>query len=228
MVADEEEEEEGNDIKEEESQKLWSLVAALKILSLPICLLHKRKEVDLSPGSVKERAETLLVANCARLESEAPELKVDKDNSMPPPSIVPSQVPSGSSSSSHLFYPTNDLLFTTSSRPYMRCRGTLLTSKSSLHWGNIYTWRKLLSWRTSWRVTSKWLLGCRYTSLLGSFGKLSCISLFLRLLIILVDFCSWPWFSSSLTSSSSTFCTCILLHRFCCCCVLNRGCFSVF
>ena len=100
MVADEE---------EEESQKSQSLVAALKkILLLPIHLLHKRKEVDLSPGLVKERAKTLLVANCARLELEAPELEVDKDNSMPPPLIVPLQVPSGSSSCSHLFYPTKD------------------------------------------------------------------------------------------------------------------------
>ena len=95
--------------EEEELQKLWSPVAALKkILLLPIHLLRKRKEVDLSPGSVKERAETLSVANCARLELEAPELEVDEDDSMPPPSIVPSQVPSGSSSSSHLFYPTKD------------------------------------------------------------------------------------------------------------------------
>ena len=49
MVAEKEEE-------EEESQKSWSPAAALKILSSPICLLHKRKEVDLSPGLVKERA----------------------------------------------------------------------------------------------------------------------------------------------------------------------------
>ena len=33
---------------------------------------------------------------------------MDKDDSMPPPLIVLSQVPSGSSSSSHLFYPTED------------------------------------------------------------------------------------------------------------------------
>ena len=101
MVADKEE--------EEELQKSQSLVAALKkILSSPICSLCKRKEVDLSPGLVKERAKTSLVANCARLESEALELKVDKDDSMPPPSIVSLQVPSGFSSSSHLFYPTKD------------------------------------------------------------------------------------------------------------------------
>ena len=67
-VANEEEEEE-------------SLVAALKkILSSPICSLHKRKEVDLLPGSVKERAETLSVADHATLESEALELELDKDN----------------------------------------------------------------------------------------------------------------------------------------------------
>ena len=108
-VADEEEEKEGNVIEEEELQKSRLLVAALKkILSLPIRLLHKRKEVDLLLGSVKERAKTSLVANHTRLESEALELEVDKDNSMPPPSIVPSQVPSSSSSSSHLFYPTKD------------------------------------------------------------------------------------------------------------------------
>ena len=108
MVADEEEEE-GNDIEEEELQKSRSPVAALKkILSSPISLLRKRKEVDLSPGSVKERAEILSIANHTRLESEAPELKVDKDDSMPPPLIVPLQVPSSSSSSSHLFYPTKD------------------------------------------------------------------------------------------------------------------------
>ena len=60
MVADEEEEEEGDDIEEEELQKLRSPVAALKkILLSPICSLHKRKEVDLSPALVKERAETL-------------------------------------------------------------------------------------------------------------------------------------------------------------------------
>ena len=56
-VADEEE--------EEESQKLWSLVAALKkILLSPIRSLHKRKEVDLLLGLVKERAKTSSVANC--------------------------------------------------------------------------------------------------------------------------------------------------------------------
>ena len=109
MVADEEKEEEGDDDEEEESQKSWWPVAALKkILLLPIHLLHKRKEVNLLPGLVKERAKTLLVDNCSRLELEAPELEVDKDDSMPPPSIVPSQIPSGSSSSSHLFYPTKD------------------------------------------------------------------------------------------------------------------------
>ena len=97
------------DEEEEESQKSQLPVAALKkILSLPIHSLHKRKEVDLLPGSVKERAETSSVANCARLELEALELKVYEDNSMPSPSIVLSQVPSSSSSSSHLFYPTED------------------------------------------------------------------------------------------------------------------------
>ena len=85
-----------------------SLVAALKkILSLPIRSLHKRKEVDLSPGLVKERAETSLVANRTRLELEVPELEVDEDDSMPHPLIVLPQVPSGSSSS-YLFYPTGD------------------------------------------------------------------------------------------------------------------------
>ena len=44
--------------------------------------------------------------NQARLESEAPE--VDDDDSMLLLSIVPFMVPSGSSSSSHLFYPTKD------------------------------------------------------------------------------------------------------------------------
>ena len=39
---------------------------------------------------------------------EAPELEVDDNDSMPPPSIVASQVPSGLSPSSHLFYPTED------------------------------------------------------------------------------------------------------------------------
>ena len=109
--AEEEEEEdegEGDDV-EEELQKSRSLVAALKkILSLPICSLHKRKEVDLSLGFIKERAEASSAANCARLELEVPELEVDNNDSMPPPSIVPSQVPSGSSSSSQLFYPTKD------------------------------------------------------------------------------------------------------------------------
>ena len=111
VAEEEEEEEEGevDDVEEEELQKSQSPVAALKkILSSPICLLRKRKEVDLSPGSVKERAETLLVANCARLESEAPELEVDDNDLMLPPSIAPLQVPSGSLSSSHLFYPTED------------------------------------------------------------------------------------------------------------------------
>ena len=111
-VAEEEEKEEegeGDDVEEEESQKLSSPVAALKkILSSPIHLLCKRKEVDLSPGSVKERAETLSVANHARLESEVLELEVDDNDSMSPLSIVPLHVPSGSSSFSHLFYPTKD------------------------------------------------------------------------------------------------------------------------
>ena len=50
----------------------------------------------------------MLVANCARLELEAPEPEGDNDNLMPPSSIVLLQVPSGSLSSSHLFYPTKD------------------------------------------------------------------------------------------------------------------------
>ena len=110
MVAEEEEEEgEGDDVEEEELQKSRSLVAALKkILSSPICLLCNRKEVNLSLGSVKERAETLSIANQARLELEAPEPEGDGDNLMLPPSIVPLQVPSSSSSSSYLFYPTKD------------------------------------------------------------------------------------------------------------------------
>ena len=106
---EEKEEGEGDDIEEEELQKSQLPVAALKKISLsPICLLCKRKEVNLLPGSVKERAETSLVANYTRLESEVPELEVDNNDSMPPPSIVPLQVPSGSSSSPHLFYPTKD------------------------------------------------------------------------------------------------------------------------
>ena len=111
MAEEEEEEEEGegDDIEEEELQKSQLPVAALKkILSSPICLWRKRKEVDLLPGSVKERAETLLVANCTRLELEAPELEVDDNDSMPPLSIVLLQVHSGSLSSSYLFYPTKD------------------------------------------------------------------------------------------------------------------------
>ena len=68
----------------------------------------QKKKVNLLPGSIKERAETLSVANQARLESEALELDVDDDDSMLLPSIVPSQVPSGSSLSSRLFYPTED------------------------------------------------------------------------------------------------------------------------
>ena len=112
-------------------QKSWLLVAALKkILLLPICLLHKKKEVNLSPGSVKERAETLSVANCARLESEALELKVDDNNLMLPLSIVPLQV----------LYPplifsilVRTLPFATSSWPYVHCRRILLGFKSSLH-----------------------------------------------------------------------------------------------
>ena len=100
---------EGDDVEEEELQKSWLPVAALKnILSLPICSLCKRKEVNLLLGSVKERAKTLSVANHARLESEALELEVDDNDLMPPLSIVPLQVPSGSSSSSHRFYPTED------------------------------------------------------------------------------------------------------------------------
>ena len=97
------------------------------------------------------------------------------------------------------------LPFTTSSWPYVCCRRILLEFKSSLDQGNRCTWRRLLSWRISWRVTSRWLRGCQYVSLLGSFGKLFCISLFLRSLIILVFFFffSWPLSSSSLTSFSS-------------------------
>ena len=108
VTEEEEEEEEGDDV-DEELQKSQSPVAALKkILLSPICLLCKRKEVNLLPGSVKERAETLLAANCTGLESEAPELEVNDDDLMLPPSIVPLQIPSGSSLSSCLFYPTED------------------------------------------------------------------------------------------------------------------------
>ena len=106
---EEEEEGEGDDVEEEESQKSQLPVAALKrILLLPIHLLHKRKEVDLLLGSVKERAETSSVANCTRLKLEALELEVDDNNLMLPLSIVPLQVPSGFLSSSHTFYPTKD------------------------------------------------------------------------------------------------------------------------
>ena len=139
MAEEEKEEKEGEgDDVEEESQKSWFPVAALKkILSSPIHLLHKRKEVDLLLGSIKERAEASLVANCTRLESEAPELEVNYDDSMLLPSIVLLQVPSGLSSSSCLFYPTKDFA--------VHHRRILLTSESSLHQGNRYTWRKLLS-----------------------------------------------------------------------------------
>ena len=72
-VAEEEEKEEegeGDDV-EEELQKSQSPVAALKkILSSPIHLLCKRKEVDLSPGSVKERAKASSAANHTRLGLE--------------------------------------------------------------------------------------------------------------------------------------------------------------
>ena len=103
-----EEEEEEDDV-EEELQKSQLPVAALKkILLSPICLLCKRKEVDLLPGSVKERAKALSVANCAKLELEVLELEVDNDDLMPSPSIVLLQVPSDLSSSSHLLYPTKD------------------------------------------------------------------------------------------------------------------------
>ena len=54
--------------------------------------------------------------------------------------------------------------------------------------------------------------GCRYASLLGSFGKLFCISLFLQLLIILVGFCSYPCPSSSLL-------LCLLLFVPVSCCI---------
>ena len=127
-MAEEEEEKEGEgDDVEEESQKSQLPVAALKkILSSPIHSLHKRKEVNLSLGSIKERAEALSAANHTRLESEAPELEVDNDGLIPPPSIVPLQVPSGSSSSSHLFYPTDDFAV-------CHLQSALRAFKSSLH-----------------------------------------------------------------------------------------------
>ena len=61
-MADEKEEDEENDNVEEELQKPQLPVAALKkILSSPIQSLHKRKEVNLSLESVKERAERCLL-----------------------------------------------------------------------------------------------------------------------------------------------------------------------
>ena len=143
---EEEEEGEGDDVEEEELQKSWLPVAALKkILSLPIHSLCKRKEIDLSLGSVKERAETLSIANHARLESEAPELEV----------MITTRC--------HL-YPLfrhrylvvlclllifsilpRTSLFATSSWPYVHCRRISLTFKSSLHQGNHCIWRRSLS-----------------------------------------------------------------------------------
>ena len=92
----------------------WLSVATLKKLLLsPICLLHKRKEVDLSLELVKERAKAFSAVNQARVGSEVLEVS-DDESAMS--MLLLSIVPSGSPSSSHFFYP-KDLLFATFNLP---------------------------------------------------------------------------------------------------------------
>jgi hypothetical protein len=78
-----------------------------KLLLSPVQAFRKQKEADLSPESQKEKAMSTSTAVCARRESPSPEL-IDMGSQTPmlPLSIIPSQ--SQTSTSSHLFFPSED------------------------------------------------------------------------------------------------------------------------
>jgi hypothetical protein len=67
-------------------------VASLKkLISFPLCSLHKCKETDLSPKSQKEKAATSSIVVHARRKSLSPEvLEFGLQVSMPPPSMLSS------------------------------------------------------------------------------------------------------------------------------------------
>jgi hypothetical protein len=120
------EEEEGleneEDVEEAPAVSKSPVTSLKKLILSPLHSLRKHKETDLSPESQKEKAATSSIAVCARRESPSPELlefgsqvsmppssmmsSRSQDLSMPPPSIISSR--SQVSSSSHLFFPSED------------------------------------------------------------------------------------------------------------------------
>jgi hypothetical protein len=120
------EEEEGlkneEDVEEAPAVSKLPVASLKKLISSPLRSLCKRKETDLSPESQKEKAATLSIAVRARRESPSPELLEFRSQvSMPPSSMMssrsqglsmplPSMISSRSqvSSSSHLFFPSED------------------------------------------------------------------------------------------------------------------------
>ena len=112
-LEDEEEEEEEEEAEEDEEEAVPALsklpVAKLKKISLsPICSLCKRKEDQLSLESQKEKA--AMSSALIRAQREPPEVgdveELASVVSMPPPSIMLSQLQA--SSSSCLYFPSDD------------------------------------------------------------------------------------------------------------------------
>jgi hypothetical protein len=120
------EEEEGleneEDVEEAPAVSKSPVTSLKKLISSPLCFLHKRKETDLSPELQKEKAATSSIAVRAWRESPSPELlefgsqvsmppssmmsSRSQGLSMPPPSMISSR--SQVSSSSRLFFPSED------------------------------------------------------------------------------------------------------------------------
>jgi hypothetical protein len=121
-VEEEEGLENAEDVEEAPAVSKSPVASLKKLISSPLRSLRKRKETDLSPESQKEKAATSSIAVRARRESPSPELLEFRSQvSMPPSSMMssrsqdlsmlpPSMISSRSqvSSSSHLFFPSED------------------------------------------------------------------------------------------------------------------------
>jgi hypothetical protein len=163
-VEEEEGLENAEDVEEAPAVSKLPVASLKKLISFPLCSLHKRKETDLSPESQKEKAATSSIAVHARRESPSPELlefgsqvsmppssmmsSRSQDLSMPPPSMISSR--SQVSSSSHLFFPSEDYhvrllqLLCMNPKKISTLRGTVLQV------GNRCILIKLQRWRSKW------------------------------------------------------------------------------
>jgi hypothetical protein len=160
-VEEEEVLEGGEDVEEVPAVSKSPIASLKKLISSPLCSLHKHKETDLSPELQKEKAATSSIAVRARRESPSPELpEFGSQVSMPPSSMLssrsqglsmlpPSMISSRSqaSISSHLFFPSvcaSYKLLCVNLKKILTLRGTDLQPRSP------YTLIKLRSWRSKW------------------------------------------------------------------------------